>query len=267
MRPGLRNWKRLGISLAAAGVIGLGLGASPSRGDEPRGLGRLFRFGSLSKPASDHPKPPPSARPPAAPEPLLAAPATTLPGPSTPNFAPTIPETGVVPRLIPQPRVSRAATESDPILTRVALGRTDDGKQFGMFLQVYADGTVIDSEGIHKVSADALRPLVHAIQSADASRLKGHCGGPPTDFIEAAYIVVYDRALGRLRANTFSYSGNARGCDASIQQLHTAVDVLQAKLAPISAPPTTSANTAPPISLPEPPVSLTAPPPIPLTTH
>ncbi|MEO6810260.1 MAG: hypothetical protein ABI353_14185 [Isosphaeraceae bacterium] len=253
------------MTLATVGLIGLGLGANPSRGDEPRGLGRLFRFGSLTKPANDRPSPPPSPRPQAAQQPQLAAPTTTLPGPSTPNFATTAPDAGTAPRLVPQPRVSRAATESDPILTRVALGRTDDGKQFGMFLQIYADGTVIDSEGVHRVNADALRPLVHAIQSADVSRLKGHCGGPPTDFIEAAYIVVYDRALGRLRANTFSYSGNAQGCDASIQQLHAAVDAIQTKLTPVSASPAVSTNTPFSVSTPGPPISLSAPPPIPLT--
>jgi hypothetical protein len=255
------------MTLAVVGLIGLSLGTNSGRADEPRGLGRLFRFGSLTKPTNDRPKPPPSPtpRPLAAQQPTLAPPATSLPGPSTPNFATTTPGSESAPRIVPQPRVSRAATESDPILTRVALGRTDDGKQFGMFLQIYADGTVIDSEGVHRVNADVLRPLVHAIQSADVSRLKGHCGGPPTDFIEATYVVVYDRALGRLRANTFSYSGNGQGCDASIQQIHAAVDALQAKIAPMSSASEVSANTSSPATTPEPPISLSAPPPIPLT--
>src|SRR5207248_1360454 len=125
----------------------------------------LFRFGSTPRN--------PSARP---------APAA----PRTPANPVAAPETGaaVGPRLIPQPRVSRPVTQADPILTRVALGRSDDGKSFGMFLQVFADGTVIDTEGVHRVGADALRPLLQALQAGDFSRPRGHCGGSPTDFVE-----------------------------------------------------------------------------------
>ena len=147
-------------------------------------------------------------------------------------------------KLRPQPRNSQAATEADPILTRVALGRADDGKQFGMFLQVYADGTVIDSEGVHRVGADVMQPLGQALQASELSQLKGHCGGPPTDFIEQVHITVYERSRGRLRANSFSFSGNPAGCDPSVRALHAAIEVLQLKL---SGPPvtTTAVNTSP----------------------
>ena len=120
--------------------------------------------------------------------------------------------------------MSRPATEADPLVTRISLGRSDDGSQFGMFLQVFADGTVLDSEGSTTSAPDALRPLVEAIQSGDLARLKGHCGAPPTDFIEQVHVVVYERSLGRLRANSFSYSGNPQGCDHAVRHLHATLD-------------------------------------------
>ena len=49
--------------------------------------------------------------------------------------------------------MSPAVTNADPVLTRFALGRSNDGSQFGMALQVFADGTVIDSEGVHHLRA------------------------------------------------------------------------------------------------------------------
>ena len=80
--------------------------------------------------------------------------------------------------------MSRPATESDPLLTRVAIGRSDNGSQFGMFLQVFADGTVLDGEGTHHVSRETLRPLVEAIQGgcttlatvSDRTRAGTGCG-------------------------------------------------------------------------------------------
>jgi hypothetical protein len=99
-----------------------------------------------------------------------------------------------------------------------------------MFLQVFADGTVIDSEGVHHIRGAELRPIVDAIQSGELYRVRGHCGAPPTDFIEYVHVVIYERRLGRLTAHWFSYSGNTQGCDQSIRQLHTTLENLQAKL-------------------------------------
>ena len=82
-----------------------------------------------------------------------------------------------------------------------------------MFLQIFADGTVIDSEGVHHVRPADLKPIVEAVQSGELYRLRGHCGAPSTDFIEYVHIVVYERRLGRLQAHSFSYSGNPQGCD------------------------------------------------------
>jgi hypothetical protein len=132
-----------------------------------------------------------------------------------------------------------------------------------MCLQVYADGTVLDGEGVHRVGADVMRPLVQAVQAVDASRVRGHCGSPPTDFVEQVHVVVYERAYGRLRANALSYSGNPQGCDAAIRQLHAAIETLQTKVA--GPPPTGSAGAAASVSNPTaPPAALPAP--IPLTS-
>ena len=53
------------------------------------------------------------------------------------------------PRSTPGLASAARSPTADPLLTRMALGRSNDGSQFGMFLQVFADGTVIDSEGVH----------------------------------------------------------------------------------------------------------------------
>jgi hypothetical protein len=99
-----------------------------------------------------------------------------------------------------------------------------------MFMHLYADGTLVDTEGVHRVSQDALEPVLKALRMGELYRQKGHCGGPPTDFIEQIHMVVYDRNLGKLRATAFTYSGNTHGCDPSIKHLHAALDNLQARL-------------------------------------
>ena len=149
--------------------------------------------------------------------------------PQTPVTTPPVAD-GPAQRLAPRPRVSPAVTTADPVLTRFALGRSNDGSQFGMFLQIFADGTVIDSEGVHHLRAADLRPIVDVVQSGELYRVRGHCGAPSTDFIEYVHVVVYERRLGRLNAHSFSYSGNTQGCDQSIRHLHTALENLQAKL-------------------------------------
>ena len=245
MRPATK--RTLGISLATAGLLSANILTTPSRGDDPGPLGRLFRLGSSSSSSTSN-KPPDPAAPASA----------SLAGPGAPQAA----AGGAGQRLVPQPRTTRAVTESDPILTRLAIGRSDDGKQFGMCLQVYADGTVLDSEGVHRVGPDVLRQLVHAIQAADSGRLRGHCGGPPTDFVEQVHVVLYERAYGKLRANAFSYSGNPQGCDASVRQLHAAIETLQSKISgPPAMMPATSSRPnamAPPAALPAP-IPLTSP--------
>jgi hypothetical protein len=153
-------------------------------------------------------------------------------GDLTPNQAitPPVGSGGPVQRISPKPRVSSPVTTADPVLTRLALGRSNDGSQFGMFLQIFADGTVIDSEGVHHARAADLKPVFDTIQSGDLYRMRGHCGAPSTDFIEYVHVVVYERRLGRLMAHAFSYSGNVQGCDHAIRHLHTVLENLQAKL-------------------------------------
>ncbi len=124
-------------------------------------------------------------------------------------------------------------------MTRIALARANDGNQFGMFLQVYADGTVIDSEGVHHVGREGIKEILSALEQGDLYRVKGHCGGPSTDFVEQVQMIVYERSLGRLRANSFSFSGNTQGCDHAVRHLQSSLDALQAKL---SRPATASAS-------------------------
>ena len=99
-----------------------------------------------------------------------------------------------------------------------------------MFLQIYTDGTVIDSEGVHRLRAADLKPIVDLVQSGDLTRSRAHCGHPATDYIEYVNVVVYERRLGRLMAHSLSYSGNTQGCDHAIHHLHTTLENLQIKL-------------------------------------
>jgi hypothetical protein len=138
--------------------------------------------------------------------------------------------TGPGQRISPRPRNSVAVTNADPLLTRLALGRSSDGTQFGMFLQVFTDGTVIDSEGVHRLRSADLKPILDVVQSGELYRARGHCGAAATDFVEYVNVVVYERRLGRLSAHSFSYSGNPQGCDNAIRQLHTTLENLQVKL-------------------------------------
>ncbi|HEV3166061.1 MAG TPA: hypothetical protein VGZ22_18685 [Isosphaeraceae bacterium] len=226
MRPGIR--KLLSITLVAPGLVIVGLWTDRSHGDEPGRLGRLFRFGNNTSTA---PAPGTSAPVSAPSTPSLLAP------PGSPSFAASSGSADAIP-IRPVPRNSRPVTESDPILTRVALARTNDGSQFCDFLHVYADGVVLDGSGIHHVSRETLKPLVEAISAGDAFRIHGHCGGPPADYIEQVHVVVYERSLGRLRANSFSFSGNTQGCDHAIKHLQAAIEAIQLKIngPPVMAP-------------------------------
>jgi hypothetical protein len=271
----------------AAGLLVLAT-AQPILGaddDEPRGLGRLFRFGNRNQ-ASKETEAREKARtasndrnasvrtnPVADPSRLLrsntngmaATPGSSSLAPygslnpttrsnSNPRtaantaapdpYAALPPDVGAPPpqadgalgpRLVPQPRNSRPVTDAPPLLTRVQIGRSDDGHTFGMFLQIYSDGTVIDTEGVHKVGRDVLAPVVEALRAADAGRIHGHCGSPPVDYIETVLLVVYDSSRGRLQANSFSYSGNTQGCSPGIRALQVALDGVQAKISPAPA--------------------------------
>jgi hypothetical protein len=238
--------------IASGTAVLLALAGPAMAGDDNQGsglFGRLFRGGGGSSGAATAPSP---VDAPASPLPYSSSFGNSLPAvgstvrPANPpsNFG-GLPETPAIPggggpaeRLTPKPRVSSAVTNADPILTRFALGRSNDGGAFGMFLQVFADGTVVDSEGVHHIRPAELKPIANAVQSGEVYRLRGHCGAPSTDFIEYVHIVVYERRFGRLQAHAFSYSGNPQGCDHVIRHLHAALENLQAKLshAPMPAP-------------------------------
>jgi hypothetical protein len=246
MRPRLFQRHRkllfaLSLAIPATGV-------TTSWGDDTGILGRLFRLGGGSSDSSPSPgtgAPNPSgslpygrasgstgsAIAPTGISPLAPAPMiSNFNGlPQTPVTTPPVAD-GPAQRLAPRPRVRPAVTSADPVLTRFALGRSNDGSQFGMFLQVFADGTVVDSEGVHRVRAADLRPIVETIQSGELYRIRGHCGAPSTDFIEYVHVVIYERRLGRLNAHSFSYTGNTQGCDHSVRHLHTVLENLQAKI-------------------------------------
>jgi hypothetical protein len=244
-----RMRESLSYALGAALLV-VGTGRVLADGDDSQGsglLGRIFRFGggsSSHEPKPSQPGPPPAPRPygssygdtlpPGGSTLRPANPASHFGGlPETPPLAAT---NGPSERLAPKPRVSSAVTGADPVLTRFALGRSNDGSSFGMFLQVFADGTVVDSEGVHHVRMADLKPILEAVQSGEVYRLRGHCGAPSTDFIEYVHLVVYERRFGRLQAHSFSYSGNPQGCDHIIRHLHTALENLQAKLSHQPAP-------------------------------
>jgi hypothetical protein len=260
MIPARAQW----IAKAAIipGVLVLGTTVSSTHADDSGFFGRLFRSGSSApapKPASSLPYsrdissssgnnfvPPAVSTPSNGPAPLPNF-GNPLEGPSTPTVV--TPTTDPTPRVAPKPRSVPAVTTADPLITRFALARSNDGTQFGMFLQVFADGTVLDSEGIHYVRPNDLKPILDLVESGSLSRVHGHCGAPSTDYTEYVQIVAFERRLGRLMANQFSYSGNPQGCDHAIRHLHTALENLQAK---ISRPATPAAGNSAPAPAPAP---------------
>jgi hypothetical protein len=254
MRGGL--WKAVG-ALAAPGLLVLTLDPAAVGGDDTSFFGRLFRLGgnSSSSSSSSFPSSPGSTGrsgasgsgsatsrygdigtgssfvPPAThstgPSPTPASGPISPEGPSTPDLPGS---STASPRLAPRARVTSAVTSADPLVTRMALGRSNDGNQFGMFLQVFADGTVIDSEGVHRLGSADIRPLYEAIQNGELTRLHGHCGTPSNDFVEYVHLVVFERRMGRLQAHSFSYGGNPQGCESGLRTLHAALENIQAKL-------------------------------------
>ena len=220
MRP--KSIQRSATSFTWLALVCLLSQTLSAMGDEPSRLSRLFRFG----PSSDSSKSTtPATISPANP----TAPPTVSFGYGQPALStpPSNASTTSSPRITPKPRVNKAATEADPLVSRVSIGRADGGNQFGMFTQVFADGTVIDSEGVHKVSPEVLKPVVEAVTSGDFAKVKGHCGASAGDTFENFHVVTYERAYGRLRANAFSYSGNPQGCDHAVHHLHKVLDDLQ----------------------------------------
>ena len=177
--------------LLGAGLLLAVVGRTTAWADDTGFLGRLFRLGGNSSSSNSNSAPggqpaplpygpPGNYLPPAGSSPGAAAPLTTFGGlPETPGLSsPASPAQ----RVTPKSRVSSAVTSADPVVTRLALGRSNDGSQFGMFLQIFADGTVIDSEGVHHVRLADLKPILDTVQSGDLYRIRGHCGCPVHGF-------------------------------------------------------------------------------------
>ena len=135
---------------------------------------------------------------------------------------------------------------ADPLITRIAIGRATDGRQFGMFLQIFEDGTVVDSEGVHSLGPDSVRPIAESIATGEVFRVKGHCGNASTDFVENVQLIVYERRFGTLKAHSVSFSGNGEGCDHAVKHLQVLLDGIQNKLvAPDQKLPPTETPTPP----------------------
>src|SRR5262249_22260905 len=113
-------------------------------GEDSGFLGRLFRFGGSAGPtnggstAGGRAGEPPYARdpgtaggfvPPSTPPAWAPQSLPTFGG--LPETPPSSTGTGPAARLTPKPRVSPAVTSADPVLTRFALGRSNDGSAFG----------------------------------------------------------------------------------------------------------------------------------------
>ncbi len=232
--------------------------ALPSMADEPSRFGRLFRLGASSDPSKTNTPATITPANPASPptmsysygQPALSTPPTGANG----SLGMT-----ASPRITPRPRVNKAATEADPLVSRISIGRADGGSQFGMFTQVFADGTVIDSEGVHKVSPEILKPVVEAVTSGDFAKIKGHCGASAGDTFENFHVVTYERSYGRLRANAFSYSGNPQGCDHAVHHIHKVLDDLQMKMTNPGTPGASNASMTPSVVNPPAPAISTAP--------
>ena len=169
-------------------IQGLGGGASPAASSRlwcwpPRRSAATSRAGSAASSgwAANRPRlrrPRPRPRPDARrddPRPCRST--TGQPALSTPAVDPARASTG--PRLTPKPRVNKPVTEADPLVTRVSLGRSDNGSQFGMFLQVFADGTIIDGEGVHHVGREALKPSSTPSPRATSAGSRGTAAARP----------------------------------------------------------------------------------------
>ena len=140
-------------------VCWVGSATPSSAQDDARGglgLSRFFRFGSSKNDSKsdqehnhDHPRNDQIAR---TPTDRNFKPNSELPSDAATTFSPAVTSPGFgdsSTRFTARPRHNGPVTEADPILTRVGLGRSDSGSSFALFIQIYADGTVIDSEGVH----------------------------------------------------------------------------------------------------------------------
>jgi hypothetical protein len=241
----LKMEKTLGTYRTGVVLTILAICAGSASADDSGFFGRLFRMGGNGSGQSQ--SAPVQSAAPASGSGLTGT--GSVPGQSGfagqgPISTPPVGASGPAGRVSPRPRVTRPITTADPLVTRMSLGRSNDGSQFGMFLQVFADGTVIDSEGVHHLRAADLKPIADTVASSELFRGRTHCGSPATDFVDYVHMIVYERRLGRLTASSFSYSGNPQGCEHAVRHLNTLLDNVQAKISGQPAAGTAGAGAA-----------------------
>ena len=113
MRP--RLFPVLGAASVALFFIILGLAVQFANADEPGRFGRLFRFKQPSAASTPHEISPPDS----------------LRSPVRNNEASESTPSPSLARLVPQARTSQAATEADPLVTRISLAVPMTGSNLG----------------------------------------------------------------------------------------------------------------------------------------
>lgn len=209
--------------LALACLVGLALAvvaSSPLMGQESGLIGRIFR-----KPESTPTR-----------KKVEPASGRSRRAETEADIAPPVAdESAPIPSLPPGARVG-APANGDPLVSRFCIGRAADGQTFGMFLHVFADGTVMDSAGLHHSDPAQLDRLRDVLKDTPVDSLEGHCDGTAGDYLEVVYVILYQRAGGKIRARTLSYAGNTQGCDPALQKLQATLEGFQAHLSSPTMP-------------------------------
>jgi hypothetical protein len=210
-----RLWLIPGL-LVVMGLIGPL--ASAGAGDDRGFLGRIFRRGSTTPPSARRVDPV-SDRDRTSADLLKPPTAEELePRPGRPHSVPAA-------ALVPPP------ANGDPLVTRFAVGRATDGSTFGLFMHIYADGTVMDSSGLHNADPTKLEALRDVLSTLPLNALELHYPGPAAGDLEVIQVVVYQRSKGKIRAVPFSYSGDPSEAPPEIRRLHAALESFQMQFA------------------------------------
>ena len=209
MRPG---WKSLvGATLLAPGLLivdpGPAARASATSRAGSAGSSASAAVGSIDARGAGAARRPrrPSVPSAGSPRTLTAMPAVRAPAP--PPAAPA----GDAPRIVP----SRASRGPSPSPTRSSPGSRSTVPTTATSSACSSRSSPTAPSSTARGSTTSAR--TPSSRSSTPSRratsiaLRGHCGAPATDYVESVHVIVYERSLGRLRANAFSYSGNPQG--------------------------------------------------------
>lgn len=209
---------RRSTSVRFAMVVGAtGLLAAAAVADEPGWLGRILRRNAA-----------PAASP------RRVTPAMSRDRTSAGLLEPpSIEERAEVPTTPARPAASLVPppANADPLVSRFAVGRATDGSTFGVFLHLYADGTVMDSSGLHHSDPGQLEILRGVLEDLPLDELDHHYPGAAAGDLEVIQMIVYQRSKGRIRAVSFSYSGDPGDAPPAIRRLHSALESFQMHLA------------------------------------